>query len=250
MSEPLIQLFNLSKKYSVGEVFVEALRGISLVINRGEWVAIVGASGSGKSTLLHLMGLLDSPSAGRYLLDSHDATGLSNDARATIRNKKIGFVLQNANLLARHTAIENVELPLIYDGVSAKLRRERATAALTTVGLAHRFDHWPQQLSGGEQQRVALARALVNNPTLILADEPTGALDSRTGGEIIALLQHLHRMGHTIIMVTHDPNVAQHATRILSIGDGQLVSDEVVAETMNGTARDTQRVTDESRVSQ
>ncbi len=230
MPDPIIQLYKLNKNYSMAESIVAALQNVSLDINHGEWLAIVGASGSGKSTLLHLIGLLDTPSSGRYLLNGNNVTHLSNDARAAIRNQEIGFVLQNANLLARHSAIENVALPLVYSSVSAKLQSERATAALTTVGLAHRLNHWPQQLSGGEQQRVALARALINNPSLILADEPTGALDSRTGSEIMALLKTLNQAGHTIIMVTHDRAIAQHASRIITIGDGLIVSDDIVSK--------------------
>jgi putative ABC transport system ATP-binding protein len=215
---------------------VHALRGISLELHRGDFVAVVGPSGSGKSTLMHLLGLLDRPSAGSYFLAGQDMVELDPDARARVRNQRIGFVFQTFNLLARSTAFENVELTLVYAGVARGERRRRAEAALDWVGLGDRRDHWPSQLSGGEQQRVAIARALVNDPLLILADEPTGALDSRTSHEVLAHLQALNEAGRTIVLVTHDPTVAGHTKRIIAMRDGRAVREERVMERLDARA--------------
>ena len=222
----LIRISGLEKTYASGRITVPALRGISVDIQHGEYVAVMGPSGSGKSSLLNLLGCLDRPSAGDYRLDGIDVNCLSAGSMAEIRNDKIGFVFQNFNLLARATALENVQLPLLYRGLHRTERQRMAAAALTAVGLTARRDHLPSQLSGGEQQRVAIARAIVTDPALILADEPTGALDTKTGQEILALLDALNCAGRTILVVTHDPNVARHAHRILSIQDGALVADE------------------------
>lgn len=226
MTEPLIRLKGLSKRYRMGDRVIDALCGIDLEISQGEFVAIMGPSGSGKTTLLNLLGVLDGPTGGRYLLDGEDVSRLDPRQRAITRNRKIGFVFQAFNLLPRSTAIENVELPLIYRGLGKKARRQKAEAALNAVGLAERQHHWPLQLSGGEQQRVAIARALVNDPVLLLADEPTGALDSRTGKEVLHQLKSLHAAGRTIVLVTHDQQVASHAQRIVSFRDGSIVRDE------------------------
>jgi putative ABC transport system ATP-binding protein len=215
---------------------VHALRGISLELDAGDSVAIVGPSGSGKSTLMNVLGLLDQPTVGSYSLAGQDVLRLSPDQRGQVRNRQIGFVFQSFNLLARSTAFENVELPLIYAGVSRRERRRRAEAALGSVGLRDRRDHWPSQLSGGEQQRVAIARALVNDPLLILADEPTGALDSRTSLEILAHLQALNKAGRTIVLVTHDPTVARHARRVVIMSDGRTVREERVANPLDAEA--------------
>jgi macrolide transport system ATP-binding/permease protein len=225
----LIRISGLEKTYASGYIAVSALRGISVDIQHGEYVAVVGPSGSGKTSLLNLLGCLDRPSAGNYRLDGIDVNCLSAGRMAAIRNDKIGFVFQNFNLLARATALENVQLPLLYRGIHRTERQRMAAAALTAVGLTARRDHLPSQLSGGEQQRVAIARAIVTDPALILADEPTGALDTKTGQEILALLDVLNRAGRTILVVTHDSNVAQHAHRILSITDGVLVADQSTA---------------------
>ena len=223
---PIIHAQKLYKRYRYGGGRIEALREITLRVDEGEYVAIMGASGSGKSTLMNLLGLLDQPTAGEYFLDNEDVSHLSVDRQAGLRCRKIGFVFQSYNLLPRQRAVENVELPLIYAGVGATERRRVAVAALADVGLSHRLYHWPDQLSGGEQQRVAIARALVNNPRIILADEPTGALDSATGQQILGLFQLLNNFGHTIVIVTHDPGVARQAKRVVTLSDGKLVSDE------------------------
>ncbi len=222
----MIELRDVKKTYSTGDVEVRALRGVSLTIAAGEFVAIIGASGSGKSTLMNLIGCLDRPSSGAYLLDGQDVGRLGRTDLAHLRNKKLGFVFQGFNLLARHTALENVALPMLYAGVSARKRHERAMKLLTLVGLAERCNHRPNQLSGGQQQRVAFARALVNEPRVLLADEPTGNLDSVTGAEILAEFQRLNReQKQTIILVTHDASIAAVAPRLVTVKDGLVASD-------------------------
>ena len=224
---PLIKLQDVRKDYTLGEMKVEALRGISLSIEQGEYVALMGPSGSGKTTLMNTLGCLDRPTDGSYLLNGQEVVTMSRDARARLRNRNIGFVFQSFNLLARTSALENVELPLLYAlGVSGRQRRKRASAMLDRVGLADRMDHHPGQLSGGQQQRVAIARAMVNEPSILMADEPTGNLDSRTGKEVIALLDDLNAEGGiTVILVTHDQDIARNAKRILVLRDGLLVED-------------------------
>jgi putative ABC transport system ATP-binding protein len=221
----IIELRRVSKVYDLGETAVHALRNISLGIAAGEFVAIMGPSGSGKSTLMNLIGCLDAPSSGSYRLAGREVAGLSASQRAVVRNRSLGFVFQGFNLLARTSARENVELPLLYAGVGHRERRARAEAALVSVGLAARMDHLPSQLSGGQQQRVAIARALINRPPVILADEPTGSLDTRTSLEIMALFQRLSAAGMTIVVVTHESDIAAFASRVLVIRDGQVVSD-------------------------
>ena len=224
---PLIQLRDVKKTYDLGEVQVEALRGVSLDVEAGEYLALMGPSGSGKSTLMNLLGCLDSPTSGSYLLDGEEVGKMSPDQRAQIRNRRIGFVFQNYNLLARTSALENVELPLLYThDVTAKQRRRRAVELLERVGLADRMNHHPSQLSGGQQQRVAIARSLVNEPSVLMADEPTGNLDSKTGREVIELFQTLsEESGITIILVTHEQEVACQARRTLIVKDGRFVCD-------------------------
>ncbi|HZR80153.1 MAG TPA: ABC transporter ATP-binding protein [Candidatus Binatia bacterium] len=215
----------LERTYSAGDVLVHALRGVSFTVERGEYVAIMGASGSGKSTLMNILGCLDQPTRGRYELLGRDVSRLPDDALAEVRNRTIGFVFQSFNLLPRTSAVENVELPLLYGDLPARAQRERALAALAQVGLAGREASTPAQLSGGQQQRVAIARALVNDPELILADEPTGNLDSRTSEDILALVGDFHRRGMTIVLVTHEADVARHAERIVVMRDGEIVED-------------------------
>ena len=216
---------NLQREYAMGSERLRALQGVDITIRRNEFVAIMGPSGSGKSTLMNLIGCLDTPSEGEYWLNGYRVSELDDDALARIRNKEIGFVFQTFNLLPRATSLANVELPMVYAGASAKERRERAKEALSAVGLADRMDHKPNELSGGQRQRVAIARALVNRPSILLADEPTGNLDSATSGEIMALLDTLHRQGQTIILVTHEHDIAEHAKRQIILRDGKVSSD-------------------------
>jgi putative ABC transport system ATP-binding protein len=225
-ASPLIQLEHIHKIYMMGDVDVHALRGVSLTIREGEFVAIMGASGSGKSTTMNIIGCLDQPTRGQYILDGQDVSGMSKDERADIRCQKIGFVFQGFNLLSRTSALENVELPMLYAGVESAERDQRALEALAAVGLAGREQNHPNQLSGGQQQRVAVARALVNNPALILADEPTGNLDSRTSVEVMEIFQRLNReRGITLILVTHEPDIAEYAQRIVVFKDGKIKRD-------------------------
>jgi putative ABC transport system ATP-binding protein len=221
----LIETYDLWKTYTMGAEEIHALRGVSVQIDRGEYVAIMGPSGSGKSTLMNLIGCLDTPSRGRYLLNGNEVSAMSDDELARIRNEEIGFVFQTFNLLPRATAVHNVELPLVYAGVSKQDRLERAKRALERVELGDRLNHRPNQLSGGQRQRVAIARALVNNPSILLADEPTGNLDTKTGNEIMALVANLHRSGNTIIVVTHESDIAAMADRAIHIRDGRVEKD-------------------------
>ena len=224
----LIRLRNVTRRYQMGSDTIHALRDVSLDVQRGEYVAIMGPSGSGKSTLMNLIGCLDTPSSGTYELNDTDVSHMDDNQLAEVRNKEIGFVFQTFNLLPRANALHNVELPLIYGGLPAEERREVAIDALTKVGLGDRMTHRPNEMSGGQRQRVAIARALVNSPSILLADEPTGNLDSKTGMEIMALFELLAAQGNTIILVTHEEDVARHAKRIIRIRDGEIASDEVV----------------------
>jgi putative ABC transport system ATP-binding protein len=224
--DALIALDDITKVYHMGDVEVQALAGVSLRIERGEFVALMGASGSGKSTLMNLIGCLDRPSSGSYWLQGQDIAKLDKNSLAEIRNRSLGFVFQSFHLLPRTTALENVELPLLYAGVPTRERHRRARAALTRVGLGDRLHHHPNQMSGGQQQRVAIARAIVTEPPVILADEPTGNLDSRTSVEIMALFQELGRSGMTIVVVTHEPDIAEYTRRVLNMRDGVIQSDE------------------------
>ncbi len=230
MSDPVIRTLGLVRDYPMGGEVVHALRGVDLEIPRNEFIAIMGPSGSGKSTLMNLIGCLDTPTAGQYWLAGTEVSRMSDDDLARVRNQQIGFVFQTFNLLPRASALHNVELPLIYAGLRARERRERAEQALASVGLADRMDHRPSELSGGQRQRVAIARALVTEPSIILADEPTGNLDSTTSEEIMRVLEELHRTrGQTIIMVTHEADIARHAARVVTLHDGRISSDQLKA---------------------
>ncbi len=227
MSEPVIRIRDLTRDYAMGTETVRALRGVSVDITRNEYVAVMGPSGSGKSTLMNLIGCLDTPTSGEYWLNGHEVSRLTDNALASVRNKEIGFVFQTFNLLARATALHNVELPLVYAGISSAERRGRAVRALQAVGLGDRMEHRPNELSGGQRQRVAIARALVNQPSILLADEPTGNLDSTTSEEIMRLFGELHASGQTVIMVTHEPDIAAFAERVIVLRDGQVASDRL-----------------------
>ena len=237
---PVIAMSDMTKVYTMGETEVRALNGVSLNVQAGEYIAIIGASGSGKSTLMNMIGLLDRPTTGSYQIRNKETSTLSKNEQAIVRNKEIGFIFQRFNLLARTQALRQVELPLFYAGVTGSPARERAKAALTRVGLGNRTDHRPDQLSGGQQQRVAIARALVNNPSLLLADEPTGALDTKTSAEILNLFDELHGQGLTLVVVTHDMHVAERAQRIVTLMDGEVISD--VANKGNGLAHSIEKV--------
>jgi putative ABC transport system ATP-binding protein len=222
----IIEISNLKRDFALGNQIVKVLKGIDLNVNKNEYVALMGPSGSGKSTLMNLIGCLDTPTSGKYVLNNKDVSELTDDELAEIRNQEIGFVFQTFNLLPRSTALDNVSLPLVYAGLDKSSRNRRATEVLTQVGLSDRMDHRPNQLSGGQRQRVAVARALVNNPSIILADEPTGNLDSKTSVEIMKLFEEIHRNGNTIIVVTHEEEIAEHAERIIRLTDGMITSDE------------------------
>jgi putative ABC transport system ATP-binding protein len=239
VAEPLIRVVDLKRSYALGDVTVHALRGVTLEIAKGSMIAIVGASGSGKSTLMNILGLLDRPTSGQYFLEDQDVSGFDRDLRAELRNRKIGFVFQNFSLLPRTTALENVELPLLYNGRGSRMRdrHEKAMSLLRAVGIGERAHHTPNQLSGGQQQRVAIARALVNDPELILADEPTGNLDSRTSVEIMEVLQRLNRdSGMTVLLITHEHEIAGYASRVVTVRDGRVVSDEPVENRRDAAA--------------
>jgi putative ABC transport system ATP-binding protein len=235
MSEPVIKTVGLTKDYVLGAEVVHALRGVDFMMAKNEFVAIMGPSGSGKSTFMNLIGCLDTPTAGEYWLDGQPVSGRTDDELARIRNREIGFVFQTFNLLPRATALHNVELPLIYAGVSAKERKERAAHMLGRVGLGERMTHRPAELSGGQRQRVAIARALVNEPSILLADEPTGNLDSQTGAEIMNLFEELFSQGQTIVLVTHEHDIAEHARRTITLRDGLISTDVKQAGTLAGT---------------
>lgn len=226
--EDMIVATDLVRHYPVGDHVVEALRGVTLSVPQSQFLAIMGPSGSGKSTLMHIIGCLDHPTSGTLFIDEEEIIRASQNRMAELRNRKIGFVFQQFNLLSRTTAINNVELPLLYAGVNVSERRERAKKALELVGLGHRLGHFPNQLSGGEQQRVAIARALINNPPIIMADEPTGNLDTKSGDEVMTILQSLHDQGITLIMVTHEREIGEHADRIINMRDGKIIDEEMV----------------------
>ena len=226
MEDEVITLRNITRDFPLGTEIVKVLKGISLSVKRGQYVALMGPSGSGKSTLMNLLGCLDTPTSGEYILNGHDVSSLEDSELAEIRNKEIGFVFQTFNLLPRITVLQNVALPMIYAGVGLSERMRRAEEALVSVGLANRMEHRPNQLSGGQRQRVAIARALVNHPSIILADEPTGNLDSKTSIEIMQLFQKIYEQGNTIIIVTHEEDIAEHAHRIIRLRDGQIYADE------------------------
>ena len=230
MNSEVLRVAGLERRYDMGGEVVHALRGVSLTIRRNEYVAIMGPSGSGKSTMMNILGCLDTPDAGEYWLNGEEVSKLGDDALARVRNREIGFVFQTFNLLPRASALHNVELPLIYAGLSAGERRERAEQALVRVGLAERMHHRPNELSGGQRQRVAIARALVNRPSILLADEPTGNLDSTTSEEIMAVFQELHDEGQTVVMVTHEPDIAAYAERVITLRDGKVASDRAAGE--------------------
>jgi putative ABC transport system ATP-binding protein len=225
----VIELKDITRHFKIGEVEVQALRGVNLVINRGEYVALMGPSGSGKSTLMNILGCLDTPTSGSYVLNNNNVSNLTDNELAEIRNKEIGFVFQTFNLLARSTALDNVALPLVYAGKSKKDRTQRAKDVLSNVGLSDRMTHKPNELSGGQRQRVAIARALVNDPSIILADEPTGNLDTKTSYEIMELMEEIHQKGNTVVIVTHEEDIARRAKRIVRMRDGKIESDTVVA---------------------
>jgi putative ABC transport system ATP-binding protein len=237
LTEALIRVEQLRKEYHLGQNVVAALRGVTLEVRAGEFVAVMGPSGSGKSTFMNLVGCLDQPTSGSYALNGTEVSSLSRDALADVRSREIGFIFQGFNLLPRMDALGNVMLPMVYAGVSGRVRRERGLAALDAVGLADRTHHRPREMSGGQQQRVAIARALVNSPSLILADEPTGNLDSRTSLEILAILQRLNARGATIVLVTHEPDIAEHCSRIVAFKDGRLLSDRPVLEPVSAEVR-------------
>ncbi len=229
MAKPVIEITDLKRHYQMGETIVKALNGVSLDVMRNEYIAIMGPSGSGKSTLMNTIGCLDTPTSGEYILNNNRVSDMDDSELAQVRNREIGFVFQTFNLLPRTSCLANVELPLIYAGIRSSERKERAAEVLTKVGLGDRLDHKPNELSGGQRQRVAIARALVNNPSILLADEPTGNLDSKTGDEIMILFEELHRQGNTILLVTHENDIAEHARRIVRLRDGLIESDEMVA---------------------
>jgi putative ABC transport system ATP-binding protein len=228
MAQPLIKITNIKRDFVLGREIINVLKGIDLVINKGEYVALMGPSGSGKSTLMNLLGCLDTPTSGSYILNGKDVSQMHDDELAEIRNKEIGFVFQTFNLMPRTSALDNVALPMVYAGYPKSERNIRATEVLTQVNLADRMDHKPNELSGGQRQRVAIARALVNNPSIILADEPTGNLDSKTSEEIMGLFDVIHKNGNTIILVTHEEDIAAHAHRIIRLRDGMVEKDEQV----------------------
>ncbi|WP_316803209.1 ABC transporter ATP-binding protein [Pedobacter nototheniae] len=237
MQKPLITIKEIGRKYVIGTEVIHALKSVSLDINKGEFVALMGPSGSGKSTLMNILGCLDTPTSGTYILNDKDVSHMTDDALAEVRNKEIGFVFQTFNLLPRSTSLDNVALPLIYAGNSKKDRDARAKRALENVGLGNRMDHKPNELSGGQRQRVAVARALINDPSIILADEPTGNLDTKTSIEIMGLLEEIHSKGNTIILVTHEEDIAQHAHRIVRMRDGLIENDYVNTDVKNVSPR-------------